>query len=320
VRKLTPFLFVCIAALTIAFGCSAGKHRHTGDAAVNSTQKVPAFDQDRAFTLLKKQVELGPRCPGTQGHKFGLEFIVAQLKPYADAIRTQDFTVTINGKQLKLRNIIAHFNLDADRWILLAAHWDTRPTADLEIDAAKRKQPIPGANDGASGTAVLLELARMFASKRPRVGVLMVFFDGEDYGTTEAEMLLGSKHFARNLPESAAINGKPIKIDYGILLDMIGDRKLNIYKERNSVESAREIVDKIWTTAERLGHREFHPFVKYAILDDHVPLIRSGIKCVGIIDFDYASWHTLDDTPDKCSPRSLAIVGEVVATVVYSER
>jgi Zn-dependent M28 family amino/carboxypeptidase len=281
---------------------------------------VPAFDQDRAFTLLKKQVELGPRCPGTQGHKFGLEFIVAQLKPYADAIRTQDFTVTINGKQLKLRNIIAHFNLDADRWILLAAHWDTRPTADLEIDAAKRKQPIPGANDGASGTAVLLELARMFASKRPRVGVLMVFFDGEDYGTTEAEMLLGSKHFARNLPESAAINGKPIKIDYGILLDMIGDRKLNIYKERNSVESAREIVDKIWTTAERLGHREFHPFVKYAILDDHVPLIRSGIKCVGIIDFDYASWHTLDDTPDKCSPRSLAIVGEVVATVVYSER
>ena len=313
-------MFACIIALAIAFGCSPDKQSRAGNAMVDSTQTIPAFDQERAFTLLEKQVELGPRCPGTQGHKCGAEFIVANLKPYADAVRTQDFTVTIDGKQLKLCNIIAHFNPDADRWILLAAHWDTRPKADLEIDAAKRKQPIPGANDGASGTAVLLELARMFAHQRPKVGILMVFFDGEDYGATEVDMYLGSKHFAENLPESAALAGKPIKIDYGILLDMIGDRNLNIYKERNSVEAAREIVDKIWATADRLGRNEFHSSVKYTILDDHVPLIRSGVKCVNIIDFDYASWHTLDDTPDKCSPRSLAIVGEVVAVVVYSER
>lgn len=319
-RKLIPHLFACIIALAIAFGCSPGKQSRAGNATVDSTQTIPTFDQERAFTLLEKQVELGPRCPGTQGHKSGAEFIVAQLKPYADAVRTQDFTVTIDGKQLKLCNIIAHFNPNADRWILLAAHWDTRPTADLEIDAAKRKQPIPGANDGASGTAVLLELARMFAHQRPKVGILMVFFDGEDYGATEADMYLGSKHFAENLPESAALSGKPIKIDYGILLDMIGDRNLNIYKERNSVEAAREIVDKIWATADRLGRNEFHSSVKYTILDDHVPLIRSGVKCIDIIDFDYASWHTLDDTPDKCSPRSLAIAGEVVAAVVYSER
>ncbi len=319
-RKLIPHLFTCIAALAIIFGCSPTKQSRAGNTTSDLTKTIQAFDQERAFTLLKKQVELGPRYPGTQGHKACAEFIIAQLKPYADAILTQDFTVTIDEKQLKLRNIMAYFNPNAHKWILLAAHWDTRPKADLEIDAIKRKQPILGANDGASGTAVLLELARLFASQKPKIGVLMVFFDGEDYGTTEVEMCLGSKHFAEKLPKSATIKGKPAKIDYGILLDMIGDRNLNIYKESNSVEAASEIVDKVWNIANRLGYYEFHPSVKYRIVDDHVPLIRSGVRCIDIIDFDYAPWHTLDDTPDKCSPRSLEIVGKVVAAVVYSER
>lgn len=314
-RLLTRSL-ICTVVLLVLTGCSPADQ----PSSTRAGKDTPTFDGKRAFDLLKQQVDLGPRNPGSSGHQRAIEFIRQQLKPHADAVRVQSFETTAEGQKLTLSNIIAHFNPDAKRWVLLAAHWDTRPRADFEIDAAERKQPIPGANDGASGVAVLLELAGMFAQQRPQVGVMMVFFDGEDYGTTEQGMFLGSRHFAANLAESTRVGGKPVKLDYGLLLDMVGDRNLSIYKERNSVEAAPEIVEKVWSAAAKLGHEEFRPTVKYAIADDHIPLIRSGVKCIDIIDFDYGPWHTLDDTPDKCSQRSLEIVGSVVASVVYGER
>lgn len=284
-------------------------------------QDVLRFDGERAYQLLKAQVELGPRYPGAPGHSATHSFIVGELKKYASRYTTQDFRVTVRGKELLLKNILALFNPEYEDCILLAAHWDTRPTADCEITVEDRKRPIPGANDGASGVSVLLELARILHEQKPKIGVLMVFFDGEDYGPTAEEMFLGSRYFARNLSESlSSISDKPLRIRYGILLDMVGDRNLTIYREGYSVNSAPQVVNKVWSVASELGYgKYFRDEVKYTIEDDHVPLIRAGIKCIDVIDFDYAHWHTLDDTPDKCSAESLAIVGRVIEKVIRTE-
>ena len=300
-------VFIC-SLLIVIIGCFPH----------GSSANVPSFDETRAFDLLSKQVGFGPRYPGTDGHKNTAEFIIQeQLKPYADIVHVQEFHKTIRGKDLEMKNIIATFNPSAKKRVLLAAHWDTRPTADMEVNSEKRKQPIPGANDGASGVAVLLELARMFAKQKPDIGVTMVFFDGEDYGPGGEDMFLGSRYFAANLSDEL----KPDSIKYCILLDMIGDKDLEIPKEQNSVASAPDVVDNVWNTAKKLGYGDvFNYEVGMRIQDDHVPLIKAGVKCIDLIDFDYGPWHTLDDTPDKCSPKSLKIVGEVVANVVYEEK
>lgn len=289
-------------------------------AVIGCSRAADNFDENRAFGLLEKQVDLGPRYPGSSGHEAAASFIESQLKSYADSVSSQEFSEVVNGKTVRMHNIIAHFNPRAKRWVLLAAHWDTRPIADQEIDPDKKKMPIVGANDGASGVAVLLELARVFAKQKPDVGVVMAFLDGEDYGTTAEGMFLGSKHLAANLEKGLALRGKPIKIDYGILLDMVGDKNLKIHKEENSVNAAPDVVEKVWAAAKELGYKDkFVPQVGFSIQDDHVPLIRAGVRCIDIIDFDYGPWHTLDDTPDKCSAESLKTVGEVVAHVIYTD-
>lgn len=280
---------------------------------------IPSFDSSSAFSALRKQVDIGPRYPGSNGQIKCRDYIVSQLKPYADEVTVQDFKHTASGKELPLYNIIARFNSDASKSILLAAHWDSRPIADKEVNPIKQAQPIPGANDGASGVAVLLELAKMFKQRQPELGVIMVFFDGEDYALeTDASehMFLGSKYYAANMDAKAKSS-----IRFGILLDMIGDKNLAIYQEAESAKAAPEVVKKVWYTARSLGYEKiFIPQTKYDIMDDHVPLIRAGVKCIDIIDFDYGPWHTLDDTVDKCSADSLKVVGEVVAKVIYKEK
>lgn len=281
------------------------------------------FDGERAFRLLKSQVDLGPRYPGSPGHDAAYRMIVSYLERYASKCETQQFKAAVGEKksELLLKNVMAVFNPDANHYILIAAHWDTRPTADCEINIEDRSKPIPGANDGASGVAVLLETARLLHQRRPPIGVLMIFFDGEDYGQNSEAMFLGSRYFARDLKRSLSFTGKSIRVRYGILLDMVGDRNLTIYRERHSVNAAPEVVDKVWQAAEELGYgKYFRQEVKYIIEDDHVPLIKAGIKCIDVIDFDYAPWHTLDDTLDKCSPTSLEIVGRVLEKVIYSEK
>lgn len=292
--------------LALAFtltGCSAENAR-------------PKFDGEKAFAMLKKQCEYGPRPPGSAAHVKTRDFLLAEMKKHSNRVALQrfDHAHSESGKKLDMWNVIASFGPTEGREILLCAHWDTRPTADEELDADKRKLPIIGANDGASGVAILLELARMFKLQPPEVPVTIVLFDGEDYGPTGADMYLGAKCFASKLD-------KPESILYGILLDMVGDRELNIYRERHSNGSAPEIVAKVWRTAKKLGYGEF--FIdepKYAITDDHIPLIKRGIPCIDVIDFDYAYWHTHEDTADKCSAESLRVVGETVAELVYSEQ
>ena len=196
--------------------------------------------------------------------------------------------------------------------MLLAAHWDTRPFADRDPDPEKRHLPILGANDGASGVAVLLELARAFHSKPPDTQVIMVLFDGEDYGKTTDEMLLGSRYFARNIEE----RWRP---DYGILIDMVGDKDLDIYVEPFSKRAAPDIVKKVWKLARKLRLKGFYSQECSPILDDHIPLIEVGIKCIDIIDFNYPYWHSMEDTPDKCSPESLETIGKLLLELIYSQ-
>lgn len=299
-------LIAFLLTLSVGLGCSP-------------SLGTPDFDKERAFALLKSQVDFGPRYAGVPGHAATADFIVARLKPYADSVTTQGFKQVVAGKRLELRNIIARFNATAPHCILLAAHWDTRPMADMEVDPAKRATPIFGANDGASGVAVLLELARMFAKRKPDVGVIMVFFDGEDYTAnppSSENMFLGSKYYAAHLDSKTRQS-----IRYGILLDMVGDKDLLIHQEALSYEAAPGVVSEVWAVAKSLGYaKQFPPSVKYSVSDDHVPLIAAGVKCIDVIDFDYAYWHTVDDTVDKCSPDSLKVVGDVVARVVYQEK
>jgi len=272
----------------------------------------PVFDADRAFKYLEKQCEFGPRPPGSLAHKKTRDYLLSELRKFSGEVVAQDFTAKTKSGPLNLTNIIAIFGSASYKTVLLAAHWDTRPFADRDPDPKKRDIPILGANDGASGVAVLLELSRAFHLKPPGIQVIMVLFDGEDYGKRIDDMLLGSRYFARNMDD----RWRP---DYGILIDMVGDKNLNILIEPNSASAAPEIVKKVWDLAKELQLEGIYKQIGPAILDDHIPLIEEGIKCIDIIDFDYPYWHTVEDTTDKCSPESLETVGKLLLELVYSE-
>ena len=265
-----------------------------------------SFDGDKSYELLKKQVSIGPRVPGTSSHTETLNFIETELKKYVNRVELQSFSHLYKGRQYTLTNIIGFTDPSAKRQILLCAHWDTRPTAENDFDLSKRKQPIDGANDGASGVAVLLELARVLKEKSPKVGVIFVFFDGEDLGDYPKNMLLGSKYYAKHMLEP-----RPEK---GILVDMVGSVNLLMTREINSIQAAPDLVDKIYSVANRLGYAKVFPVdaIPDEIDDDHVPMIKAGVPTIDLIDFNYPYWHTTRDTVDKCSARSLKVVGSVL--------
>ena len=267
------------------------------------------FDSQRAFAHLKKQCAFGPRPLGSKAHDETKSYLLSELRKYADSVEIQEF----EHKGYKLSNIIAQFGRTSEPSILLCAHWDTRPTADQELDPTMRLKPIMGANDGASGVAVLLELARLFGGRRPPVPVTIALFDGEDFGPTSKDMFLGSRYFAKSVDKS--------KLRYGILLDMVGDKDLQLPKEQYSQTRAPKVVEKVWAAAKSLGYGHiFTEETGFVVVDDHLPLLDKGVPCIDVIDFNYAYWHTLEDTEDKCSARSLGAVGETIAFVIYSER
>ncbi len=278
------------------------------------SQSGPKFDGETAYQYLKRQCQFGPRVPGTKGHKDCLNYLIQELKKNADQVRKQPFQLPLRaGKTpVTMSNIIANFQPAKQRRIILLAHWDTRPWADQDPNPGRRNQPVIGANDGASGVAVLLEIARLLKQHPPAVGVDIVLVDAEDFGAygDNESWALGSKIFA----EQKSANYQP---EFGILLDMIGDADQQIFIERYSQQFAPDIVNRVWRTAERLGIGTFIPDVRFDVMDDHIRLLRVGIPCIDIIDFDYPYWHTTADTPDKCSATSLANVGQVVATVIY---
>jgi glutaminyl-peptide cyclotransferase len=278
-----------------------------------ASHSLPRFDGTEAFKYLMDQCQLGPRNPGSEGHEKTKKYLLDNLSQYTNLVKTQEFVYqdTTQKAKLELTNIIASFYPDKKQRILFCAHWDTRPTADNDPNFSLREKPIEGANDGASGVAVLLEIAKIISQKKPKWGVDIILFDGEDYGPEGKleEFCLGSKYFVKNKGD--------YKPEFGILLDMIGDKDLNIYKEGYSTRYAGDFITLVWATARRLEFECFKDSTKYFVYDDHIPLLEAGIPCIDLIDFDYPYWHTTQDTPDKCSPESLQKIGEVLIEILY---
>ncbi len=279
--------------------------------AVAPVDAAPKFDAQRAWSHMETQLSFGSRAPGREGHERCLGWMRATLDSLADRVQVHSFSMEdpYGEGRLELTNLRAVYRPEARTRIALAAHWDTRPFADRDPEHPDR--PLPGANDGASGVAVLMELARVFAEHRPPVGVDLLFFDGEDYGREgdPDHYLLGSRRFVQDHPEY-----RPRAL---ILLDMVGDRDLRIPYERYSATMAPHLARAVFDRARALGLPAFVPVMGAPILDDHMPFLNAGIDALDLIDFDYAPWHTLADDLDACSPQSLEQVGILLVSLVY---
>jgi hypothetical protein len=293
----------CAAALALG-ACHRGTARaHT------------AFDGKIALAYVKTQLDFGPRIPATEGARRCGDWIIAQMRVRADTVVVQSWSdTTSTGRVLPLRNILARWRPQATERVLYVTHWDTRPVADDATDPRERTLPVPGANDGASGTAMFVALGDVLKRTPPTVGVDLLFVDGEDYGQftpTLKDVLLGSTWFAAHLPSEGY---RPL---FGVLWDMIGQRDLQLYEEGNSVQKAPEVVSRVWQTAADLGYDDiFIPRTKYTITDDHIPLLAAGLRVIDVIDFDYPPHHTPRDTFDQVSETSLQIVGDVATALV----
>jgi len=259
-------------------------------------QENHTFDEQRAYQDVVQQLEFGPRIPGSIGHQQTVKYIIRELK--AAGWETEKQQAVKMGHPIL--NIVA--SRDSDQpYLLLGAHYDTRIHADRDPDPDRRLDPVPGANDGASGVAVLLELARTLPAS-PDVPVRLVFFDAEDNGSIPGwDWILGSRYYVEMLDH------EPLGV---VIVDMVGDKNLNLYREKNSTG---DLQDQIWGVAHELGHKDtFLDEDKYSILDDHTPFLEQGIPAVDIIDFEYPPWHTTQDTLDQVSAHSLDVVGETL--------
>lgn len=272
------------------------------------------FNGESALSYAAAQVAFGPRVPGTVGAQRGGDWIIARMRERADTVVVQTWTQTLSdGRQVTLRNILARFRPELPDRVLYLTHWDTRPVSDGSNDPAERKLPMPGANDGASGVGLFVALGDALKKTPPSVGVDLLFVDGEDYGTFDKmqDVLMGSTYFAAHLP---APGYRPI---FGVLWDMIGDKDLTIKQEENSVVSAPEVVRRVWDQAKELGHDDvFLEEQTVPITDDHIPLLKVGLRVIDVIDLDYPYHHRPSDTIDKISALSLSIVGDVAEALL----
>lgn len=307
-------LFLLAALLFIS--CDRRQQQAETQQPQSMKKQYPKFDGKKAFEYLQVQTGFGPRNPNSIGHTKCLQFLTDELKKYTESVTQQTFAVQGYGETLRLTNLFASFKPELKKRILLLAHWDTRPRAEEDTDPQMRDKPIIGANDGASGVAVLLELARTFKENPPPIGVDILLTDGEDYGDSRKDgnnnlYSLGAKHFAK-------IKSPHYTPQFGILLDMVGDSDLQIPLEQHSMQYAPQALDMVWKAAEEIGVANFVNIPGEAVVDDHLPLNEAGIPTIDIIDFQYPHWHTQHDTPDKCSPQSLEAVGNVLSAVIYT--
>lgn len=318
-------IVVLLLTLVGLIGCGEPEHEERLNFEKQG-REVPAFNADSAYQYVQQQVDLGPRHPGSEGHRLAKAYLIGKLAEAAGerSVFAQHFTHQgYEGDTLKLSNIIAAFNPTASDRIMLCAHWDTRPRADE--DSVDQDKPILGADDGGSGVAVLLELARLFKNNPPPIGVDIILFDGEDYGK-QGQMdryFLGSRYWANNPPV------KGYSPRFGILLDMVGGENAQFPKEKNSLRFAPALVNEIWQIADGKGYS--NTFVNregVGISDDHVVINRIlRIPTIDIIRHranedgtaQFAPyWHTHDDNMDVIRRETLESVGEVLAELVYN--
>lgn len=292
----------------------------------------PAFIADSAMAYCQAQCDFGPRTMNSKAHDLCEEWIINKFKGFGLDVETQKADLTgWDGTKLHSTNIIAHFNPQAERRILICAHWDSRPWADNDPDSTNWRKPVLAANDGASGVGVMLEVARLLQNDTTlAIGVDLVCFDAEDYGTpqwaeknedSEKTWALGAQYWAKNLPEG-------YNPQFGILLDMVGGQGAKIYQEHFSLRYAASIVDKVWSAARHAGFGSvFANEVGGGVTDDHIPVNEAGIPTVDIIPF-YPdcrqssfgpTWHTINDDMEHLDSNTLKAVGQTLIQVIYSE-
>jgi len=316
----------------ILLSCKTDKEKKSENSSPPRSVAVPAFNADSAYAFVKKQVDFGPRVPNTISHRKTGDYFVARFKSYGASVIEQNFDATsFDGKKLQLRNIIASYSPEKQKRILLAAHWDTRPFADK--NAEKKDAPFDGANDGASGVGVLLEMARIIgAGTKPDVGIDLILFDGEDWGEKEnmnvplpdglnSWWCLGSQYWSKQKHKAN------YSAYYGVLLDMVGANRSHFYREGLSLEFAPKVLENVWNTGARLGYSDY--FVKQnvgEITDDHQFMNHiAKIPTIDIVDYrpgigffgDYH--HNLKDNMQLISKETLQAVGVTLTNVIYYE-
>jgi len=314
-QTLLATLSVALAALGVAGWVLFGDRGPDGDASAAVSRlkldDIP-FNGARAYESLKQLCAIGPRPSGSAGMEKQQKLLAEHFQKLGGQVDFQRFRVRHprDGSAVPMANIIVRWHPESTSRILLCAHYDTRPYPSLD-----RVNPLGtfiGANDGASGAAILMELARDIPTLKSKYGIDFLLLDGEEFVFSEQDRyFVGSEYFAREYVK----NRPKHRYRWGVLLDMVGDADLQIYQERNSTwwRDTRPLVEDIWATAARLGVREFIPKRMHEVNDDHVMLHDLGrIPCIDVIDFDYPPWHTQGDTPERCSPLSLAKVGWVI--------
>lgn len=316
-------LFAC-------FACNSSNRKTSTE--TKAVVKAPEFDADSAYQYVKAQVDFGPRVPNSKEHIACGEYIANKLTEHGAEVINQYADLTAyDGTSVKARNIIGSYKPESKKRVMLCAHWDTRPWADNDEDKTNHHTPVLGANDGASGVGVLLEIARQINQQQPEVGIDIIFFDAEDMGTPqfhkgpnhENTWCLGSQYWSRN-PHVRNYNPR-----YGILLDMVGGKDATFYREKYSVDYAKPIVDNVWNQAHSSGYGAY--FVKEDagyVTDDHLYVNRiARIPCIDIIPYDESNkhssfgstWHTVNDTMDAIDKSTLKAVGQTVMNVIYNE-
>ncbi|WP_435015832.1 M28 family peptidase [Tundrisphaera sp. TA3] len=283
---------------------------------------VPApIDGERAYGYLKAICAIGPRTAGSAANTRQRMMVAEHFRKHGGATREQPFQGTdpISRKPVSMANLIGSWYPERAERVVIAAHYDTRPFPDEDRNPTKRQTPFLGANDGASGVALLMEIAHHLGTMPTPWGVDLVLFDGEElvYGGGRdqiGEYFLGAKEFARSYVEDPKrkVGGEEVVYAAGLVLDMVGDRNLQVDKEPHSLEFAPGLVRDVWAVARALNVKQFRDRTGPAVLDDHLALNNGGIPSIDIIDFDYPHWHTAQDVPENCSGASLEQVGKVV--------
>lgn len=314
-------ILVLLLLSTILISCNKGAGLQFSE----KGRDVPEFSSDSAYSYIKTQVDFGPRVPNTYGHVQTRAFLESKLKEYAgnNAVFSQEFSEQGYGETLNMANIIAAFNTSSQDRIMLSAHWDTRPRADE--DTSRTSEYIAGADDGGSGVGVLIELARIFSENPPPIGVDIVFFDGEDYGTQGdlKKYFLGSRYWSNN-PPVPGYNPR-----FGILLDMVGAERAVFPKESYSMSYAPNLVNELWAIAGEKGYSDIFLNEDGAgVLDDHYIIYENaGIPTIDIINHTVGSdgnikfaphWHTHKDDLPIIDENTLQVVGDVLLELIYN--
>ena len=324
-KKLLILPFIAL----IGFQACKNDKKNTQESTTTEEVKLlsPEFNADSAYAYTKAQVDFGPRIPGSTAHQKCADYLVAKLKSFGAEVKIQGAkTSTYDGKSFQLKNILASFSPEKKERVLITAHWDARPFSDQDADPANHSKAFDAANDGASGVAVILEMARQIQQKQPTVGVDFVLWDLEDYGKAndetpdETTWCLGSQYWAKN----ALATG--YKARYGINLDMVGAGNAQFTQDEVSRQSAPDVVSKVWDIGNQIGYASYFVGIPSGrLVDDHFWMNKAGVPSIDIIHYNdnsgfYINWHTQLDNLANIDKNTLKATGQTVLETIYREQ